>query len=162
MMATLLKKILLIEDSQTDSFLIQRAMREYPALSSHTLIIHDNMKSAQEYLDANRGSISLILLDLGLPDTTDGQDTYEQLCHNNITDIPVIALTSVNNRNIAIALAEQGLEDFLCKTDVMYAPLLLAQSINFVLSRNINKVRSVRDMMGDIDSYAGIISFPNA
>lgn len=148
-MATLLRKILLIEDSQTDSFLIQRAMREYPALTSHSLIIHNDMKSAQAYLDMNRDSISLILLDLGLPDTTDGKDSYRQLSLTNTTNIPVIALTSTNNRNMAMYLINLGLKDFLCKTDVMYAPLILPQAIDFILSRNVHKLRSVRNMIGD-------------
>lgn len=148
-MATLFKKILLIEDSQTDSFLIQRAMREYPALTSHSLIIHNDMKSAQGYLDMNRDSISLILLDLGLPDTTDGKDTYRQLSLTNTTNIPVIVLTSTNNRNMAMDLVNLGLKDFLCKTDVMHAPLLLPQAIDFILSRNVHKLRSVRNMIGD-------------
>lgn len=161
-MATLLKKILLIEDSRTDSFLIQRVIREYPPLSSHTLIIREDMKSAQAYLDENRDGISLILLDLGLPDTVDGKDSYEQLALSNVTDIPVIALTSIDNRNMATTLAELGLEDYLCKTDVMLAPLLLAQSIDFILSRHVNKIESIRHMMGTVDFRSEESSFPNA
>ena len=151
-MATLLRKILLIEDSETDSFLIQRIMREYPSLNSHALVVEENMKSAKEYLELHHTDISLILLDLGLPDTIDGKDTFEQLALSNLSDIPVIALTSVNNPKMAINLVQMGLEDFLCKTDVLYAPLLLAQSIDFVLSRNMPHNRSVRTLMDALDT----------
>lgn len=153
-MASAFKKILLIEDSQTDSFLTQRLMREYPAYTSNTIIVEESMHSAKKFLESQRDSISLILLDLGLPDTLDGYDSFEQLKEINTTNIPVIVLTSVSSIGLSTGLSKMGAEDFLCKSDILFAPLMLSKAIDFILSPAAEKQRSLRYIATEDDSSA--------
>lgn len=155
-MTSTAKQILLIDDSEEDSFFVQRLLREFPLVESHSLATAENMDDGKKYLATHVRSISLVLLDLNLPDTTDGRDAYAQIRAIN-QFVPVIALTSVENRELAVDLMGMGLEDFVCKSDIMHAPQMLAKCIDFVLSHNAEKEISVRNLMEAIDGRGGFL-----
>lgn len=156
-MTSTAKKILLIDDSVSDIFLVQRILRDYPPLSSHSAIVFDNISDAKEYLGMHGENITLVLLDLGLPDTVDGRDSYAQIRTVN-ENIPVIALTSIENRELAVDLMAMGLEDFVCKSDILYAPQMLAKAIDFALSRNVQKEHSVRSLMQTLENQDSLLA----
>lgn len=155
-MSIAVKKILLIDDSATDAFLIQRILHDYPPLISHHVVVMENISDAKEYLKQNASSINLVLLDLGLPDTVNGQDSFRHI-HAVNNQIPIIALTSIENRDLAVELMGLGLEDFVCKSDILYAPKMLGKSIDFALSRNVQKEHSVRSLMQALENKDSLL-----
>lgn len=137
-MATHTKKILLIEDSHTDSFIIHRILREYPSSSSHQVITFDTLAAAKHYFHHNAGSINvdLILLDLHLPDSADGYDSFLEIKSCMTGSIPIVALTGSENRELAMDLIRMGLSDFVNKAHVIDHPDLLGRAIDFAFSRH--------------------------
>ena len=155
-MSTAVRKILLIDDSLTDSFLIQRILRDYPPIASHSIVVMENIRDAKAYLADNIDTTTLVLLDLGLPDTIDGRDSYTHI--RSVDDqIPIIALTSIENRELAVELMGLGLEDFVCKSDILYAPKMLGKAIDFALSRNVQKEHSVRSLMQALENKDSLL-----
>lgn len=145
-------KILLVEDSRTDSFLIQRIMRENPAFTSHILIVQETMQQAKDYLDNNRGHVRAILLDLGLPDTVDAEDSYNQIRLHAPLNVPVIVLTSIDDEGIAKELLKLGAYDFICKSDILFCPSRLGQVISYAIPRKPHPMPSVRSLMQSIEN----------
>ena len=69
-----LLNVLLVEDSDTDAFLIQRALeRHHKGVSCQRVA---TLQAGEKVLQ--EGRIDLVLLDLGLPDTASPKDTYEK------------------------------------------------------------------------------------
>lgn len=145
-------KILLVEDSRTDSFLIQRIMRENPAFTSHILIVQETMQQAKDYLDNNRGHVRAILLDLGLPDTVDAEDSYNQIRLHAPLNVPVIVLTSIDDEGVAKELLKLGAYDFICKSDILFCLSRLGQVISYAIPRKPYPMPSVRSLMQSIEN----------
>lgn len=126
------KKIILIEDSSVDTFLIQRILREHPCASSHQLISFDNLTDAISKIKELGDEVELILLDLNLPDTTDAVDTYTQTRNANAR-VPIVALTGLESNNLALNLLSLGLEDYIWKSHLMFTPESLRRTIDYSL-----------------------------
>src|ERR1035437_7110296 len=88
--------VLLIEDSDTDAFIIQDALSHYDKNTEcqRATTLH----AGEEIL--KKGDVDLLLLDLGLPDTASPKDTYEQV--KKWSDkIPIIIMTNLNDHALA-------------------------------------------------------------
>ena len=116
-------KILLVEDSETDAYAISRVLQhhmEFPCELKHV----ESMAEAETLLQQNKDAIDLILLDLGLPDTQGGNDTFQRL-ENVKEHVPVIVLTSVHDHDLAIGMVDDGAEDYVRKSSVTADPDIL-------------------------------------
>ena len=128
--------ILLVEDSETDAYTVQRALGKYmnhPCTLQHV----ESMKDAEQYLK-DTTHVDVILLDLGLPDTSGGKDTYERISNAKSEDVPVIILTSVHDHELAVGMVDSGAEDFVRKSSVSADPEVLCDAIEFSVRRHCN------------------------
>ena len=128
--------ILLVEDSETDAYTVQRALGKYmnhPCTLQHV----ESMKAAEQYLQKTK-QVDVILLDLGLPDTSGGKDTYERINNAKSENVPVIILTSVHDHDLAVGMVESGAEDFVKKSSVSADPEVLCDAIEFSVRRHNN------------------------
>jgi predicted DNA binding protein len=132
---------LLIEDNPGDVRLIEEMLR-----GSETLVqrfdlgerftgdiqIHheETLESGLDRL--SEGIIDVILLDLGLPDST-GLETLTAV--SDATDfIPIVVLTGLNDQAMGIKAIQQGAQDYLVKDEVTSD--LLARSVHYAIERN--------------------------
>lgn len=129
-----IQKIVLIEDSDSDAFLIARVIREYPGAGSSFIQRFETMAEARRYLSVTDDEVSVVLLDLNLPDTSGPEDTYRQL-RAVAPSVPVVALTFSSDHDLALGLMRQGIEDFVNKGHILEQPEFLCKAIDFAVVR---------------------------
>jgi two-component system sensor histidine kinase UhpB len=128
------QEILLIDDSEEDALLVKRAIDKH--LPGRFHISHkENMADAEAYIAEHKDSISLILLDLSLPDTKDGHDTFERM-KMHAPDIPIVVLTGLEDHDVALSLMKEGAEDFVNKGLIQEKPESLGNIIEFAACRH--------------------------
>ena len=83
--------ILLVEDSSTDAFLIQEALRQV-AFDHHVEVVTDGVQALERLRPGSRPD--LVLLDLNLP-RMDGREVLAEVkSDEDLRSIPVIVLTT--------------------------------------------------------------------
>jgi DNA-binding NtrC family response regulator len=127
-------EILLVEDSPEDAYLVRRTIDKN--LPGRFEVSHrSTMAEAETYIRDHKQDISLILLDLGLPDTQNGRDTFAHI-KQFIPDIPVVVLTGMEDHELAVALVREGAEDFVNKGLIHQKPELLRDAVEFASCRH--------------------------
>ncbi len=121
-------KILLIEDNQDHQELIKDQICEGYGYDvqfevSTTLAGGIDLLSQQQF--------DLILFDLNLPDSN-VKNTVKELKQLRL-DTAVIALTSLNDLNLAKSLLANGIQDYLTKDDL--APTMIHKSFTYAIER---------------------------
>jgi response regulator of citrate/malate metabolism len=107
-------KILAIEDSQVDFFLVKKYLENY--VNSSNLINAKTFKEAEELLAIHNSEIEVILLDLSLPDKQ-----REDLIAGILSiseNIPVIVITGSVEASFAIHSLSMGVSDYLLKEEL--------------------------------------------
>lgn len=123
------RRVLVIEDSESDYFLLSQFLKrtsdgvEYEL--DHAACLADGLKLLSE------DKYHVILLDLGLPDGW-GLDCLQRVLATN-TQIPVIVLTGVDDNSVATQAVNQGASDFLTKG--VFDSDLLLRSIDYARIR---------------------------
>jgi len=128
-MLTEIITILLVEDNSGDPCLVREILQDIEAFQFQ-LIHVSNLADALTYLAA-KTSISVILLDLSLPDAQ-GLDPVTQVLLAS-PDIPVVVLSSIGDEAIALQALQKGAQDYLVKGDTDAA--LLVRSIRYAIER---------------------------
>lgn len=132
-------EILLIEDNPGDVRLIEEMLRGSEALlqrfdsgerfTGGTKIHHEEtLESGIEYASA----VDVILLDLGLPDST-GLETLMQVA-DATAFVPIVVLTGLSDEAVGIKAIQHGAQDYLVKDEVTSD--LLVRSIHYAIERN--------------------------
>ena len=132
--------ILVVEDNQGDFVLIENHLLEK---FNHPEITHcSKFSEAEAYLKSSRDTISVILLDLNLPDLG-GIDLIEKTLDLS-GDIPVIVLTGYSDLELSEKSLQLGVYDYLVKDDI--TPAILHKTIIFTFNRNsfINQLAEER------------------
>ncbi|MBI3440881.1 MAG: response regulator [Proteobacteria bacterium] len=124
-------RILLIEDSDSDAYIIQKAIHDHvkDAVCSRVA----NAKAGEEYLQKRRADI--ILLDLGLPDSSNPADTYTRICRH-AGKIPIVISTNIHDHALAMTLVHEGAEDYLNKDLIVDKPEHVRDAITFAIERH--------------------------
>src|SRR4028118_2174643 len=103
-------KILLVEDNPADADLLQEILNE--ADETQWSLVHvERLSEALHTLNENY--FDVILLDLSLPDKQ-GLGTIAQT-HEAAPDLPIVVLTGLNDKAIALEALRQGAQDYLVK-----------------------------------------------
>jgi DNA-binding NtrC family response regulator len=126
-----LLRILLIEDSDTDAFIIQDALRRFKSDAQCTRAA--TLQSGENILQ--KGEIDAVLLDLGLPDTASPKDTYEQI-KKWAQKLPIIIMTNLKDHELAKVMVQEGAADFLNKDAIVKTPKLVHDAIDFSMARH--------------------------
>ena len=104
------KKILLVDDEPTQCLLLSKMLEGMP---HHQVIEAHNGLSALETL--TKEHIDLIILDVMMP-VMDGFETLAAIRENaELSHIPVIMCTAVNEREEVVRILQQGVADYIVK-----------------------------------------------
>ena len=155
-MTTKTSKVLLIEDDPADAQLIMEILREEPENAMEILHV-SNLAGGLAMLA--RGGIDVVLLDLTLPDSS-GHNTFTMLA-KHVPTIPVIVLTGMDDKEMAIRIVQEGAQDYLVKSLVDYT--MLARSIRYSIERKrtlLEKdqlINKLRETLADVKTLSGLL-----
>jgi two-component system, cell cycle response regulator len=112
-------KILVIEDDLEYASLLHVILGEVnPGLCQLTHI--DNLKDALSLLLHHK--FDIVILDLFLPDSV-GLDTFFKV-YSNVPDIPIVIVTALNDKSVAVRTVREGAQDYLIKDELNVNHLL--------------------------------------
>ncbi|MDZ4678545.1 MAG: ATP-binding protein [Oligoflexia bacterium] len=100
-------RILLVEDNPADARLIQEGLDS----KKYDLKTVDRLSKALAYFQNNEADI--ILADLSLPDSEFTNTIFE--LHSHVPHIPIIALTGLSDKKLALEALKVGAQDYLVK-----------------------------------------------
>jgi PAS domain S-box-containing protein len=141
--------VLIIEDNPGDYLLVEDFLIE--KFKGVKIIHRKDSESSTELLKDENANISVILLDLNLPDIK-GIDLIEKmLSHSPHT--PIIILTGYSDVNLAQKSLQLGVYDYLIKDEIN--PTLLHKSIEFA----INRRRYVQQIEEEKTNYEKLFNF---
>ena len=148
--------VLLIEDDPADAQLIMEILREEP--ENAMKIMHaDTLARGLETLE--RGGIDVVLLDLTLPNSS-GYNTFFMLA-KHVPTMPIIVLTGMDDKEMAIRIVREGAQDYLVKSLVDYT--MLARSIRYSIERKqalIEKdqlIAQIQRALADVKTLSGLL-----
>ena len=119
-------KIILVEDNSADVRFIKELLKE----DANIEIIDVNLLSKAIEL-INKKEYDLILLDLNLPDSR-GINTFKEFS-SKTKNIPIVILTVVDNKELAIEAIKLGAQDYKIKGSFDF--ISLRNSINYAIER---------------------------
>jgi len=105
-----MKKILVVDDSQTILKLIELEIEKYNNIDAYYA---KDYKSAMRLIQAHKGEFHAALLDLNLPDAPDG----EVVKLANANKIPAVILSSTFNESLKNSVMKKDIVDFVLKGD---------------------------------------------
>jgi PAS domain S-box-containing protein len=124
---TQLIEVLLVEDSPTDAIFAHEALQDTSRFRIH------HVRTLREALASLSGrTFSVILLDLGLPDSQ-GLETLAKI-HGHAPSVPVIVLTARNDEELAVDSANSGANEYLVKGELQEG--ILRRTIRHVVERD--------------------------
>jgi two-component system, sensor histidine kinase and response regulator len=129
-MATKTIRVLLIEDNDAEAFLLQEMLLGVASAHPFDLIRTKRLAEGLHHLE--KDLYDVVLLDLLLPDSA-GLSTFNSVYAVAPDDIPIIVLSGLDDRNLAIEAVRHGAQDYLVKTDV--DGNLLIRSIRYAIER---------------------------
>lgn len=119
---------LLIEDNPGYVRLTKEALAESKTLSVE-LVAESRLANGIERLA--QGGIDVILLDLGLPDSS-GFETFTRV-HAVAQSVPIVVLTGLDDDEMAARAVREGAQDFLVKSDMLHR--VLGRTIRYAIER---------------------------
>ena len=127
--------ILLIEDDSEYADLVQHWLSGGGS-AEFVLNWADSLEAGLKRLE--RGGIDVILLDLGLPDSS-GYETFERT-RAAASSIPIILLSSVDSQSVALRMIQGGAQDYLLKSTC--SGEALARTIRYAIVRHEHSPRA--------------------
>src|SRR3954453_20163411 len=126
--------VLLIEDNPGDARLIREMIAEDPR-APFTIHFADRLAKGLEQLSA--GEITLIILDLSLPDSY-GLETFTKV-YTHAPAVPIIVLTGHDDDALALSAVKGGAQDYLVKSRLDRE--LLLRSMHYSIERKRYQVQ---------------------
>ena len=120
--------VLLIEDNPGDARLIEVMLSEVRGAQFDSECV-DRLSTGLERLAA--GGIDVVLLDLGLPDSS-GLDTFIRL-HAQSPEVPIIVLSGLDDEALAVDAVGRGAQDYLVKGQA--DSNLLGRAMHYAIER---------------------------
>jgi signal transduction histidine kinase len=129
---TALTHVLLIEDNPADARLITEYLAEqsWPNIDADAPTV-DHVDRLAEARDALTEAVDVVLLDLGLPDSS-GVETLDEVLSIGVP-APVVVMTGLDDERVGVDAVEHGAQDYLVKDDV--TPRLLQQTLRYAIRR---------------------------
>lgn len=106
-------KALLVEDNPQDVDLIQEML---VAVDGYAFDLERVARLSEGLKRLDEGDFDLVLLDLQLPDSK-GFDTFTTT-QNHVPHLPIIVLTGVDDKALAVRAVRDGAQDYLVKSKV--------------------------------------------
>lgn len=130
-------KIVLVEDDSDDIYLFKNVVKKSFGNEAKVEVHH----SLLSLMDINQDDTDIIMLDMGLPDSS-GINTVVKVI-KQFNSIPIVVLTGMNNIEIGQQAVQLGAEDYIPKEELSEA--LVTRSIRFSIERHslLNKVKDM-------------------
>ncbi|MBL7688461.1 MAG: response regulator, partial [Bdellovibrionaceae bacterium] len=126
--------ILLIEDNDDHAQMIARHLGRTDEVKPR-LTRSQRLSEGLTHLTQN--AVDVLLLDLGLPDST--MDSTLPVALRESPDTPIIVLSSIEDRELAVRMVHQGAQDYLCKSEINTDQLI--RSIRYAIERKEIQVK---------------------
>ncbi len=139
-------KVLLIEDDPEHAMIISRFIRRAPDAA---IEIDHQGTLKNGLLSLDQDAFDAILLDLRLPDS-DIQNTLPATIRVS-RDIPIVVLSTLEDRDLAVRSVQGGAQDYLCKASI--SSEMLMRSIFAAIERKHVEVR-LRELLKQKDSLS--------
>ncbi|SDK34546.1 bacterio-opsin activator domain-containing protein [Natronorubrum texcoconense] len=141
-------RVLLIEDNPGDARLIEEMLRETtvplssiksgsgdtphpePGTGTMELLHADRLETGLQQLAES--TVDIVLLDLGLPDST-GLETLTTVLEHSVA-VPIVVLTGLSDESVGIRAVQQGAQAYLVKDEI--GSELLSRSLRHALERH--------------------------
>jgi PAS domain S-box-containing protein len=130
-------KILLIEDNPGDARLIKEMLRE---AGTPQMAMEWETRLSSGLARLRQDSLSAVLLDLDLPDTS-GLETLAKV-YSQFPEIPIVVLTGRGDEAVAALAVRRGAQDYLVKGAV--DSVLLVRSVRYAIERKQLEVDLVK------------------
>jgi diguanylate cyclase (GGDEF)-like protein len=146
---------LLVEDEFPQARLILEVLKE-PQMAAFNVDRVIRLHEALEKLQQN--TYDLILLDLNLPDSSN-LDTLNRITAQ-VSDIPIVVLTSLDDQNIALEALRAGAQDYVIKGPQMLEVLPRVCRYTVERYRLALEIRLVRELeqRAYVDAVTGLMS----
>ena len=141
--------VLLVEDNPGDARLIEELLRDAETLvervdvggePADSVRVHQERTLAKSVDRLTETAFDVVLLDLGLPDST-GMETLGTITES-IGTAPVIVLTGLRDEQVGVEAIQQGAQEYLVTDEVTSD--LLVRSIHHAIERNAQEQRQLR------------------
>ena len=107
------KQIILVEDSKDQALLFKNMIEDVSLKFNHEVTVFDRGLEAVEYIKNNQKDISLVILDLMLPDCS-GFDLIPEI--NKLKNKPsVIVLSANDDKDLFIKAIKLGADNYFIK-----------------------------------------------
>ena len=150
--------VLLIEDNETDAFLIANTLREAPGETFRYEIHHvSTLGDGHRRLESRASDV--VLLDMRLPDS-DSLFSVRSIIERWPL-LPVIVLTGLNDDATAIEAVKAGSQDYIVKEHL--SPALLRRSIHYAIERQslrdqlLERKHALEKALAEVKSLQGLI-----
>jgi MinD-like ATPase involved in chromosome partitioning or flagellar assembly/CheY-like chemotaxis protein len=149
--------VLLIEDNPGDARLIREMLAE---VRGGTFNLEHTNRLSTGLSRLGEGGIDVVLLDLSLPDSQ-GLETFARV-HAQAPEVPIIALTGLDDEELAVKAVREGAQDYLVKGQVDSS--LLVRSMRYAIERHraqaeqLHKAQRIRagKVLGFIGAQGGV------
>jgi signal transduction histidine kinase/HPt (histidine-containing phosphotransfer) domain-containing protein len=123
--------VLLVEDDDSDAAFL-RSLLDRARLRPYKFERVSTLGAALTLLAPSDRNFSVVLLDLGLPDTQglDGASRIQAVA----PQVPIVVLTGADDDELAVRAATQNVQDYLVKWE--FDPTSLARSIRYAVERH--------------------------
>jgi len=122
-------KILLIEDCHADCCLMEGMLKDSDAVRFELETV-SRLSTGLARLAG--GKFDVVLLDLGLPDSS-GMDTLKKILEHNL-EVPIIVLTGQDDDHLGLETIKEGAQDYLSKGQL--DKNVLTRSIRYAIERH--------------------------
>jgi two-component system, cell cycle sensor histidine kinase and response regulator CckA len=126
-------EVLLVEDSGADALLVKGLLRRTHK-DSFSVTHVTTLREAIDLLD--RMHFAIVILDLGLPDST-GLDTLRAI-RTHTTNVAVLVLTATDDEELGTTAINEGAQDYIPKGHLQ--PHLFARSVRYAMDRHRSAV----------------------
>jgi PAS domain S-box-containing protein len=127
-------RVLLVEDNPGDARIILEMLAETGA-TDFQLSVVDRLEPALQRL--GRAAVDVVLLDLGLPDST-GLETFRR-AHQGAVEEPIIIISGFDDEATALQAVRDGAQDYLVKGRI--DGTVLARVIRYAIERQRTELK---------------------
>ena len=142
-------QVLYIEDNPMEKTIIKKFLEMVPK-QSFVFSHESTLKEGINFIKLKE--VTVLLLDLGLPDST-GEKTFTTV-HELFPALPIVVLTGTEQEDLGIDLIKAGAQDYLIKGQINSA--LLSRTLLYAIERK-TLANELENALADIKTLSGLV-----
>ena len=129
------RRVLLVEDDQLDAAFVQMALRRCGDVRQHEVTVTSSLRDARMKLGAQ--DFDVVLLDLGLPDST-GVESFVRVALES-ESTPIIVLSGASDPVLERECVRAGAQDFLPKAWLSETSVVAPETLSLLIESSIER-----------------------